>query len=396
MDAVLIVLIIFGSITIWVRGFPSILSAAKGGGRKEARRLQQLLDASTAEVKALRAENSKNEVRLQTLEGIVCDVDFELNRKLARLATQALALPAPESCGGTPVLASAPQSNPGASSPPAQSGARPHARTEAAPSAGVLSAGTRVGDRFVVEELLGSGAMGEVYAAYDETLDNTVALKVMAGLSLMEPDAVERFRREASAARRISHPNVVRLHDLGVDRGIHFISMERVKGESLRQRLDREGVLGLSEIRELVAQICDALEAAHGAGVVHRDLKPDNVLIDREGKVRVIDFGVAKLPYVKGVTATGVVMGTPEYMSPEQVQGKEVDGRSDLYSLGAIVFHMVAGSPPFKGDSPIAVGIAHCTDPVPALAEYRDVPRPWQDFILRAMAKPPADRFPTG
>jgi serine/threonine-protein kinase len=195
--------------------------------------------------------------------------------------------------------------------------------------------------------------------------------------------------------RRIQHPNVVRLHDMFVDRGIHMLSMEYVHGESLREVLDREVALHLSDVRFITEQVCDALEAAHAAGVVHRDLKPDNILIDAEDRVRVIDFGVAKVATMGGLTMTGVVMGTPEYMAPEQMRAKTVDGRSDLYSLGAVVFHMLAGKPPYDGDSPIAVGLAHCTDPLPNLGELRELPEAWVRFVERAMQKRPEDRFAT-
>jgi serine/threonine-protein kinase len=389
MEAVLIVFIIFGSITVWVRGFPSFVNAFRGrGGERE---LRKRLEASTQQIKRLEAENASYEDRLQTLEGIVCDVDYDLNRKLARLATAQLALPPgdprPTTRGG----------GGGDSERPAPLGARDSGVQESlAPgpqATGVLGPGVRIADRFVIEGPLGSGAMGEVYLAYDETLDETVALKVLAGVTLADADAVERFRREATAARRITHPNVVRMHDIGVDRGVHFISMEYVRGESLRQRLDREVALDLDVIRDLAAQVCEALQAAHDAGVVHRDLKPDNILIDREGRARVIDFGVAKLPQARGMTATGVIMGTPEYMAPEQVLGKAVDGRADLYSLGAILFHLLAGSPPFKGENPIAVAYAQCNEPAPPLDEYRDLPDAWTRLVSRALSKQPAERF---
>ncbi|MDH5674000.1 MAG: serine/threonine protein kinase [Myxococcales bacterium] len=413
MEAALIVFIIFGSITIWVRGFPAFLDAARGG--RSSRKLQRLIDAKTAELRVLEKKSAKYEERLQTLEAIVCDVDYELNRKLARLATQQLMLSAGDSAGSAmgaleagragrsrlPSAAPARRKDPAAAmrerdsadASLAPTGIRRAGDRPGPSDTGSLRRGMRVADRFVIEGALGAGAMGEVYTAHDETLDETVALKVMAGVSLLDPDAVERFRREATAARRITHPNVVRLHDIGVDRGVHFISMEYVRGESLRQRLARDGALPLAQVRNILAQLCDALEAAHGAGVVHRDLKPDNVLIDHGGDVRVIDFGVARLPYREGLTATGVVMGTPEYMAPEQIQGKDVDGRTDLYAAACIAFHMIAGSPPFKGDSPIAVGIAHCTETVPSLEDFRDVPAAWEVFIDRGLAKDPDERF---
>jgi tRNA A-37 threonylcarbamoyl transferase component Bud32 len=397
MEAALIVFIIFGSITIWVRGFPSLLNAARGRGKE--RELRRELDAGTQKLRALSEQNQRYEDRLRTLEGIVCDVDYELNRKLARLATlnlsaqQVAAAQATQSGLHDGAAAAAAQRG----EPPASTATATDGRVVKRPPAvrGLLEAGMRVADRFVIEDALGSGAMAEVYAAYDEKLEETVALKVMAGVSLMEPDAIERFKREASAVRRIRHPNVVQLHDMFVDRGIHMLSMEYVHGESLRQVLEREVALHLSDVRFITEQVCDALEAAHAAGVVHRDLKPDNILIDAEDQVRVIDFGVAKVATLSGLTMTGVVMGTPEYMAPEQMRGKDVDGRSDLYSLGAVVFHMLAGKPPFTGDSPIAVGLAQCTDPLPDLGDFRELPASWVKFVERAMSKRPDERFAT-
>jgi serine/threonine-protein kinase len=196
------------------------------------------------------------------------------------------------------------------------------------------------------------------------------------------------------AARRITHPNVVRLHDVGEDKGLHFISMEYVEGESLGTRISRSGPLSPVEACDVAEQICGALEAAHGVGVVHRDLKPHNVLVDPRGKYRVIDFGIAKLPYLEGMTATGVIVGTPEYMAPEQILGGEVDERADLYALGTILYECLTGEAPYRAQSAIAVGFAHCHEAIPSVRAKRpELGEEWEEFFEKALAKEPRERF---
>jgi serine/threonine-protein kinase len=309
------------------------------------------------------------ENRLRNLESIVCSVDFELNAKLNRLASRQLR-----------------------AAHSAVSAAE-RAETEAF-SIGRIAPGARVAGRFVVEQQLGSGGMGTVFRAKDEQLGEMVALKVIAGAALLDPAAADRFRREASAARRISHPNVVRLHDIGEEQGVLFLSMEYIAGTSLAELIRRHGCLPPMQLRPIASQICGGLDAAHQAGVVHRDLKPQNVLIDDRQQVKIIDFGLARLPHIEGMTATGLILGTPEYMAPEQIRGQAVDVRTDLYALGAVLYHALTGKPPFAGDSPIAIGFAHCSQQlVPPSEVRREVPRPWSDLVVRAMHKDPSQRF---
>jgi serine/threonine-protein kinase len=211
---------------------------------------------------------------------------------------------------------------------------------------------------------------------------------------LLDPAAADRFRREASAARRISHPNVVRIHDIGEEQGMLFLSMEFIAGTSLAALLERHGTLPLDQLRDITQQICRGLEAAHEAGVVHRDLKPLNILIDARQQVKIIDFGLARLPHLEGMTATGMILGTPEYMAPEQIRGRAVDPRTDIYALGAVMYHALVGHPPFRGDSPISVGFAHCNEVLPAPNAMRpEVPPGWSQLVVKAMAKDPAGRF---
>lgn len=325
------------------------------------------------QLKALEAQRGELEQRLRALETIVCNVDFELNAKLNRLATQSLAMAGARP--GAPALAAADDAGNLAS--------------------GKMRAGTRVANRFVIERPLGVGGMGAVYLARDEQLGEPVALKVIAGMALLDPGSAERLRREASMARRISHPNVVRMHDLGEENGLLFVSMEYVTGESLAARITRLGTLTPAQLRPIVLQLCAGLAAAHAAGVVHRDLKPANILIDAQERVKLIDFGIARGDLHAGMTATNMVIGTPEYMAPEQIKGGAVDARTDIYALGAVLYHALTGRPPFQGETPIAVGLAHCTDPVVPPRQLRpDLATVWDTLIIRALEKTPAARFP--
>jgi serine/threonine protein kinase len=326
------------------------------------------------ELKALQAERVVLEQRLRNLESIVCNVDFELNAKLNRLATQNLA-----------ALSAAPSERQGVAAAIESAGTL---------ATGAIRVGTRVAGRFIIERLLGAGGMGAVYLARDEQLGEQVALKVIAGLAVLDPNAAERLRREASTARKISHPNVVRLHDVGEEHGLVFLSMEYVAGESLAARIKRLGALSPAQLLPIAQQLCEGLAAAHAAGIVHRDLKPANVLIDAQERVKLIDFGIARSDAGAGMTATNMIVGTPEYMAPEQVMGGSIDARTDVYALGAVLYHAITGRPPFRGDTPIAIGLAQCHEPVTPPRQIRpDVPPEWDSAITRALEKTPAARF---
>jgi len=342
------------------------------------------------ELDDLRAERRQLEARVQNLESIVCSVDLELNARLNRLAANASAVgllpPAPAS-------AKAALGGEVGSAPTVASPMRPPMGTS--PGTTPRGPGQRIGNRYVLERELGHGGMGFVFLALDEKLGERVALKVISSTMAQDPAAAaERFRREVAAARKVTHPNVIRIHDL-VEAGDQLLlSMEYVEGMTLATYLGRVGALRLDEARLLLGQICDGLGAAHAAGVVHRDLKPGNVLIDAQKQVKVIDFGLAKATFMAGMTATGLILGTPEYMSPEQVRGLNCDARSDLYSLGALAYHMLVGRPPFAGETPIAIGFAHVTEaPRPPRQLRADLPPELDVALLRALDKDPAKRF---
>jgi len=338
----------------------------------------------SAEVVALQQERDRLAARVVNLERVVSSLDLEMQSRIERLADKQVAidatvaaLPTPAGVNGTTV---------------ADVGAAVTMAVQA--PRGELPAGSVLMGRFEVERALGRGGMGAVYLATDRELGERVALKVITRELSEDGSVAERFRREAGAARKVTHPSVIRIHDLGTADGMLFLTMEYFAGRSLADLLQKRHVLPLEEAQTLLEQVCDGLMAAHAAGVVHRDLKPQNVLVNDRGEVRVIDFGIAKAGYMKTMTVTGMMMGTPEYMAPEQVRGRPVDHRADIYSLGAMSYHMVCGRPPFVADTPIAVGFLHCSeDPTPPSQLTPALPDPVADALLRALAKEPRDRF---
>ncbi len=321
-----------------------------------------------------REERRQLEARVQNLESIVCSVDLELNARLNRLlAAQSIA-------------GALPPRNPASDDDPAT-------RAKGSLLAMALQPGQKIADRYTIQRELGRGGMGAVYLAGDDKLGERVALKII-NASMGDAGAVERFRREVAAARKVTHPNVIRIHDLIEDGPMMLLSMEYVEGQTLAQHLGRAGALRVDEARALLGQICDGVAAAHAVGVVHRDLKPGNILLDGDKRVKVIDFGLAKATFLAGMTATGLIIGTPEYMAPEQVRGLPCDPRTDVYSLGALAYHALAGRPPFAGETPIAIGFAHVTEPPRPPRELRpELPETLERAILQALAKEPSKRF---
>jgi serine/threonine-protein kinase len=265
-------------------------------------------------------------------------------------------------------------------------------------SAGGFEPGDLVSGRYRVARLIGRGGMGAGYLSQDEVLGEPVALKIIAPSGNSCPASLsERLRREVSSARKISSPHVIRIHDLGeTEGGLLFLSMEYVPGQTLAALCESVGPLPWEQCYSLLTQICDGLAAAHAASVVHRDLKPQNVLVGPEAKIKIIDFGLAKTTFHEQKSTTSAVLGTPAYMSPEQISGGIVDARSDIYALGALAYHMVTGRPPFRRQSPIAVAFAHLNDePTRPQELVKHVPDAVADAILAALAKKPEDRPPT-
>ncbi len=258
-----------------------------------------------------------------------------------------------------------------------------------------LPIGTLVAGRFRIEALLGIGGMGVVYRAIDQSLDVPVALKLLRPEVATRADAFERFRQELLLARQVSSPHVVRIHDLAQHDGRWLISMDLVDGESLDRRLDREGRFPVDEALRIARDIAEGLTAAHAKGVVHRDLKPANILLDAQGTAFISDFGVARSLATSGMTATGAIVGTAEYLSPEQARGANVDARSDLYALGLVLYEMLVGKPPFSGAT-IAESLAQrlLRPPEPVSRQRPDAP-PWVVRLVDKLLRPqPAHRFP--
>jgi tetratricopeptide (TPR) repeat protein/predicted Ser/Thr protein kinase len=220
-----------------------------------------------------------------------------------------------------------------------------------------LTRGTTFADRYEIIEELGRGGMGRVYRVDDRELDQEVALKLIKPEIASDKRIIERFRNELKTARTIRHKNVCGMFDLGEAKGAYFITMEYIRGEDLKNLIRKMGQLSTGQAVTIANQVCDGLSEAHRLGVVHRDLKPQNIMIDTTGNARIMDFGIARSLEGKGITGAGMMIGTPEYMSPEQVEGKDVDERSDIYSMGIILYEMVTGRVPFEGDTPFTVGI---------------------------------------
>src|SRR6516165_2946352 len=249
--------------------------------------------------------------------------------------------------------------------------------------------------RYELTHLIARGGMAQVYRAVDRQLDRPVALKVLFPELSVDKTFVERFRREAQAAASLSHPNIVPVFDWGEDDGAYFIVMEYIDGRSLSAVLRDPQKLDPRQVAMIGAGVAAALGFAHRHGVVHRDVKPGNVLITPEGEVKVTDFGIARAVNTEeSLTQTGAVMGTAAYFSPEQAEGKGVDARSDIYSLGVVLYEMAVGRPPFSGDSPVAVASKHVRDQ-PALPREVNprVPVALEAVIMKAMAKDPSARY---
>jgi serine/threonine protein kinase len=254
--------------------------------------------------------------------------------------------------------------------------------------------GRVLADRYAVGELLGRGGMAEVYLATDRVLDRPVAFKVLGGWLANDGTFVERFRREALAAARISHPNLVAVFDAGSEDGVHYIVMEHVPGETLADVLRKEGRLHPDRATKIAASVADALGVAHAARIVHRDVKPANVMLTPDGRTKLMDLGIARSIGGASITHASSILGTAGYVSPEQARGDPVDHRSDIYSLGCVLYEMLTGRQPFEAQDPLAVAYKHVHEtPVPPTTLEPSIPPALEAVTLRAMAKEPAERF---
>ena len=259
-----------------------------------------------------------------------------------------------------------------------------------------LTTGSTFAGRYQIIEELGRGGMGRVYRALDNKLNEEVAFKLIRSDIALDKGTLERFQNELKLARKIGHRHVGRMFELMEEKGTHFITMEYVPGEDLKSFIHRSRQLTTGTAVTIAKQVAEGLSEAHRLGIIHRDLKPSNIIIDKEGNARIMDFGIARSLSGKGITGAGVMIGTPEYMSPEQVEGKETDQRSDIYSLGVILYEMVTGRVPFEGDTPFTIGIKHKSEPPQDPHELNaQLPEDLSRLILRCLEKDKSARYQT-
>src|SRR5579863_140292 len=272
----------------------------------------------------------------------------------------------------------------------------PLQKTNAPEPNGPIGPGTVLGKRYEILKSLGEGGMGTVYKARDRELDRLVALKVIRTELAGRPDVLQRFKQELILARQVTHKNVIRIFDLGMADGLKFITMDYIDGRDLKSVLVERGKMPPETVVPIIRQICRGLEAAHAEGVVHRDLKPQNIMLDAEGHVWVMDFGLARSLEMAGLTRTGALMGTPDYMSPEQARGEKVDVRSDLFSLGVIFYEMLTGRLPFQAESVMAALLKRVQEKaVPPSEADPAIPRRLSDIVMKCLETDSANRYQT-
>jgi serine/threonine protein kinase len=258
--------------------------------------------------------------------------------------------------------------------------------------------GSSIGNgRYEIREHIATGGMATVYKAWDTRVERIVAIKVLRSLAKSDNNAVERFRREAHAAARLSHPNAVTIYDFLEERGEHFLIMEYVEGVNLKQRLAQKGMLSAEEAIDITCQICSVLQVAHAQGFIHRDIKPQNIMITPDGQAKLTDFGIVRVMEAAGLTNSGIVLGTADYLAPEQARGEKLSPASDLYSLGVVLYEMLAGRPPFIGSSAVQVAMQHANKIPPPPSMYNPrIPRSLEAVIKKALQKQPQARYANG
>jgi serine/threonine protein kinase len=255
--------------------------------------------------------------------------------------------------------------------------------------------GTFLGNgRYELRGAVASGGMATVYKAWDTRVERIVAVKVLRSLTKTDQHAIERFRREAHAAARLSHPNAVTVYDFLEEHGEYYLIMEYVEGVNLKQLLARKGPLSAQEAVTITGQVCSVLQVAHAQGFIHRDIKPQNILIAKDGQAKLTDFGIVRVLEATGLTNTGIVLGTADYLAPEQARGDPLSPASDLYSLGVVLYEMLAGRPPFVGSSAVQVAMQHANNVPPPPSKYNPrIPRALELVVKKALQKEPGRRY---
>ena len=258
----------------------------------------------------------------------------------------------------------------------------------------MIMKGQKISDRYQIIKSIGEGGMANVYLAYDTILDRNVAVKVLRGDLSSDEKFVRRFQREALAASSLTHPNIVEVYDVGEDNGEYYIVMEYIEGKHLKNLLKKRGKLTLSEAVDIMLQITDGMAAAHDSYIIHRDIKPQNIMILENGLVKITDFGIAMAMNATQLTQTNSVMGSVHYLPPEQASGQGSTLQSDIYSMGIVMFELLTGELPFKGDNAVEIALKHLKEPIPDIREkLPNVPNSIYNIIKRATAKNPKNRY---
>ena len=258
----------------------------------------------------------------------------------------------------------------------------------------MITKGDKINDRYQIIKMIGEGGMANVYLAYDTILERNVAVKVLRGDLATDEKFVRRFQREALSASSLSHPNIVEVYDVGEDNGVYYIVMEYIEGKHLKQLLKKRGKLTLEEVIDIMMQITDGMSAAHDSYIIHRDIKPQNIMILENGIVKITDFGIAMALNSTQLTQTNSVMGSVHYLPPEQASGKGSTIQSDVYSMGILMYELLSGTLPYKGDNAVEIAIKHLKEPLPSIRkECPDIPQSVENIIFKSTAKNPKNRY---
>ncbi len=258
----------------------------------------------------------------------------------------------------------------------------------------MITKGQKINDRYEIIKSIGEGGMANVYLAHDLILDRDVAIKVLRGDLAGDEKFVRRFQREALAASSLSHPNIVEMYDVGEDNGTYYIVMEYIKGMTLKQLIKKRGALTISECIDIMLQLTDGVDHAHASYIIHRDLKPQNIMIQEQGEIKITDFGIAMALNNTQLTQTNSVMGSVHYLPPEQASGKGATVKSDIYSMGIMLFELLTGTLPFKGDNAVEIAFKQIKDDIPSVREINpSIPQSIENIVLKATAKNPKNRY---